>query len=266
MNKHILIIFALFCTSCSTAFLSTYRDFGEYPYYENLTIQTEPSGCRLYIDDEYVGVSPFTGKVLIGKFPIQKNGHYLQKNILGGIWTRREPIVWYKDGYSFGKSNGSDYEFKCNIKAVKPGYKLAEKVFTIELTQKLFNSISLNENNKVTNEFIGDRKLLLFLTEIAKKNIKSFGGGQQQQQQQTIVIPQNQEKLLEAKVQIISEPKFCDIFVDDTFMGNTPAKLKLKNGTYTIELRKKGFKTYQKTIKVTNDFEITLHGELEQEE
>jgi hypothetical protein len=54
-----------------------------------------------------------------------------------------------------------------------------------------------------------------------------------------------------------------EIFVDGAFVGNTPAKVKLTEGAHVVEVKKAGFKDYQKQIKITEGSELTLRAVLE---
>ena len=56
-----------------------------------------------------------------------------------------------------------------------------------------------------------------------------------------------------------------EIFVDGSFVGNTPAKVKLAEGPHVIEVKKTGFKDYRKQIKITEGSELTLRGVLEKQ-
>jgi hypothetical protein len=57
----------------------------------------------------------------------------------------------------------------------------------------------------------------------------------------------------------------CDILVDCKFTGNTPAKLKLTEGTHTIEVKKDGYKPYKKDVTVSEGSELTLRPTLQKE-
>lgn len=56
-----------------------------------------------------------------------------------------------------------------------------------------------------------------------------------------------------------------EIFVDGSFVGNTPAKVKLTEGTHTIEVKKAGLKDYRKQIAITEGSELTLRAVLEKQ-
>ncbi len=54
-----------------------------------------------------------------------------------------------------------------------------------------------------------------------------------------------------------------DVFADGSFVGNVPAKINLSEGNHVIEVKKAGFKDYNREIKVTAGSELKLHPVLE---
>jgi PEGA domain-containing protein len=51
-------------------------------------------------------------------------------------------------------------------------------------------------------------------------------------------------------VAISSEPNGAEIFVDEKFVGNAPAKLRLPAGTHALVLKSPGFVDWQRTMEV----------------
>jgi TPR repeat protein len=64
-------------------------------------------------------------------------------------------------------------------------------------------------------------------------------------------------------VNVNAEDDSYEIFVDGSFVGNTPAKVKLAEGAHVVEVKKPGFKDYRKQIKITEGSELTLRAVLE---
>jgi TPR repeat protein len=64
-------------------------------------------------------------------------------------------------------------------------------------------------------------------------------------------------------VSVKADDDTYEVFVDGTFYGNTPAKLKLAAGPHQIEVKKAGFKDYSKQIVVTESSEQSLRAVLE---
>ena len=65
-------------------------------------------------------------------------------------------------------------------------------------------------------------------------------------------------------VNMLAADGACEIFVDGAFVGNTPARVKLAEGTHVVEVKKAGFKDYRKQIQISAGSELTLRAVLEQ--
>ena len=57
----------------------------------------------------------------------------------------------------------------------------------------------------------------------------------------------------------------CEISVDGAFVGNTPARVKLAEGSHVVEVKKAGFKDYRRQIKISAGSELTLRAVLEKQ-
>jgi len=64
-------------------------------------------------------------------------------------------------------------------------------------------------------------------------------------------------------VNLKADDETSEVFVDGSFFGNPPARLKLKDGTHLIEVKKPGFKDYRKEITVTSGSDLNLRVTLE---
>jgi hypothetical protein len=64
-------------------------------------------------------------------------------------------------------------------------------------------------------------------------------------------------------VSVSADDQTFEVFADGAFVGNTPAKLKLSEGTHVIEVKKAGYKDYKKEIKITEGCELNLRAVLE---
>ncbi len=60
-----------------------------------------------------------------------------------------------------------------------------------------------------------------------------------------------------------AEDDTCEVYVDGSFVGNTPARLKLPEGTHVTLVKKPGFKDYRREIKITGGAELNLRAVLE---
>lgn len=66
-----------------------------------------------------------------------------------------------------------------------------------------------------------------------------------------------------AKLSISSTPDGADIEADGSFVGNTPSDIQLAEGEHTISVKKSGFKTWERKLKVSNGSSVHLNAELE---
>ncbi len=64
-------------------------------------------------------------------------------------------------------------------------------------------------------------------------------------------------------VNVRADQDGCDIFVDGAFVGNSPAKLQLAEGSHVIEVKKTGYKDYRRELKVLAGSDLTLAPGLE---
>lgn len=64
-----------------------------------------------------------------------------------------------------------------------------------------------------------------------------------------------------ARVQIASTPAGADIEVDGAFVGSTPSSVNLSPGEHTIVVKKNGYDTWQRKLKILGG-EVSLNAEL----
>jgi TPR repeat protein len=65
-----------------------------------------------------------------------------------------------------------------------------------------------------------------------------------------------------AEIEVRSKPDGADILLDDAFVGNTPSTIGVSAGDHAIAIKKSGFKTWRRNVRVTTG-KITLTAELE---
>lgn len=68
----------------------------------------------------------------------------------------------------------------------------------------------------------------------------------------------------QASLAIDSTPSGADIEIDGSFVGNTPSTIEVKPGSHQINVKKKGFVTWTRTLNVTGGT-IHLNAELDAE-
>jgi hypothetical protein len=66
-----------------------------------------------------------------------------------------------------------------------------------------------------------------------------------------------------ATLLVKSTPDACDITVDGKFVGSTTSTLRLEPGDHTILIEKSGFKSWQRTISVIANGNVTVDATLE---
>ena len=63
-------------------------------------------------------------------------------------------------------------------------------------------------------------------------------------------------------VRFTSNPGGADIRVDGSFMGNTPAQVKLAQGKHTIQVTLDGYESWQREVEVSSGSDVTLSANL----
>ena len=68
-----------------------------------------------------------------------------------------------------------------------------------------------------------------------------------------------------AKLSLISNPEGADIEIDGDFVGNTPSAVEVTLGEHLVAVKKAGYKTWERKLKVSGG-EIKLNAELQRNE
>ena len=68
-----------------------------------------------------------------------------------------------------------------------------------------------------------------------------------------------------AKVIVSSTPDGADIEVNGNFVGNTPSEIQLADGEHTVAVKKSGFKTWERKMKVNSGSNVSLNAQMEKE-
>ncbi len=58
-------------------------------------------------------------------------------------------------------------------------------------------------------------------------------------------------------VAITSEPDDAEIYIDEKFLGNAPAKLKLAAGSHIVVIKAAGFSDWKRTLEILKDSQVT---------
>lgn len=67
------------------------------------------------------------------------------------------------------------------------------------------------------------------------------------------------------KIWLTSTPDSAEVYVDNAFVGNTPATLRLTPGKHTIKVAQSGYKPWSKDLSVMVSSEVALKAALEKE-
>jgi hypothetical protein len=68
------------------------------------------------------------------------------------------------------------------------------------------------------------------------------------------------------KLSVVSVPDGADIEVDGSFVGNTPSDVQLLEGDHSVSVKKAGFKSWERKLKVTAGSSVRLSADLEKAE
>jgi hypothetical protein len=68
----------------------------------------------------------------------------------------------------------------------------------------------------------------------------------------------------ETQLEVTSTPAGADIEVDGKFVGNTPSAIHLQSGEYTVAVKKNGYTSWERKVKVTGG-NVNLMAELQEQ-
>ena len=240
-------------------------------YVEKLKIMTEPSGAKIYVEGSqtnYVGESPVETTLNAGKFRVTQHGTYRQQYQYDSFAGTR---------YGYSRVGGTDWSGSLTasptgggwtIRAFMDGYEPAETRIVFGKTDAFWRAVKglkVSGEGKLRNVVTGHNAILLTLKPLPSHSRGRPTEQQQQQQQQTVVIPGNQgqgDTKQMGTVMVSSNVQGADVYVDGVFVGNTPANLKLKDGIHIIEVKKSGYSTYRRELRVFGGSELSLRAEL----
>jgi hypothetical protein len=76
------------------------------------------------------------------------------------------------------------------------------------------------------------------------------------------VVPVSVVSSGKGSITVSSTPDGADVYVDDNFVGNAPATLKLSPGKHTVKVSQDGYKAWTKDIAVFADSDVNLKAAL----
>lgn len=191
-----LVLFATGCTTVGTETRSESR-FWTGTYEEIVNVSTEPTGCRIYVQDNYVGISPLKTSIQCGELKLTQQGTYVEQmqythDAMTGAVVDRKSLTRFGTSWNEGLTPEIS-EGTYTIQAVHDGFNPARKTLTVNAQSdsllQAVRSIQPNAEGRLNANVQGTRGVLLIL-EPAPVVYTPPQQQQQQQQQQVIVIPQ----------------------------------------------------------------------------
>lgn len=67
-------------------------------------------------------------------------------------------------------------------------------------------------------------------------------------------------------VSVASEVADCEVYIDQKFVGNVPAKVKLTEGNHFVQVKRSGYREFSREIMISEGAEINLRAELTPED
>ncbi|MCX8095738.1 MAG: PEGA domain-containing protein [Caldisericia bacterium] len=203
-----------------------------------LKIETEPEGARIFIDD--------------------KDTNFLTPHIFSDISIGTHIIKLKLDGYE-------DYILSINItenKEIKVNLnKLSENLGLLKIKSEPSNC-----NIYINNELKGKSPMEINLNEGTYKIKLTYENYEDWEKE--VNIKKNEEALIEANLKkkeiilegtlnIDSSPK-AKLYIDNTYRGQTPISLKLKEGSYRIKISLTGYEDYEKVVNIVGNEEQNI--------
>ena len=101
----------------------------------------------------------------------------------------------------------------------------------------------------------------------AQRLAREFRPAMRQESSAAAGAPADRQKAMSdsGSLTVVADAADAEVFVDGEFVGNTPAKLKLKEGAHVVEVKKAGFKDFRRQIKVTIGADLNLRVKLEKQ-
>lgn len=266
MRSVILVIGSLFLmqAGCTDVVLKQERTW-VLNYREVVKVSTEPSGARVYVQGEYKGMSPIDITLDCGEFRVTQAGErvasYNTKLFSSEPDTFRK---WKGETDWNGSLQGETGRGYLSIKAFLDGYSEGTATITCGESdgyRQAVSQLKISYTGELPTVVMGQSSLVIALR---PEPSLSQHAQQQQQQQQTVIVPGASEAGQKiGRVLIQSTQEDSEILVDGMFVGNTPATLVLAAGVHVLEVKKAGFRTYRKEVRVLADSEVTLKATLE---
>lgn len=188
------------------------------------------------------------------------DGYGVTKDINEGIaWTRKAAEQGLPDGenaygmcYAKGKGVPQSYleAYKWfNLAAAQGGEHNTDARINLSMAERNLSPEQIAQGQKLARDFR------------PHKEDSAGSTGPKNAPTASTSAPDAKAGFLNVK----ADDETYDVYLDGSFVGNSPAKLKLDPGLHVIDVKKPGFKDYHKQIRVTEGSEQTLRAVLQRQ-
>jgi len=190
----------------------------------NVSLESDPPGADIFVDDELVGQTPGVTEILQGEH------------------TLRIKLSGFKDWRRTIRVSADEDQTITNI-MLEPADAVVQIITTPD-----------RANITVDGEFKGQSPLEVALAANSRSTINIFKQGYEQATRtvqvksgdnQTLQVNLNQQI---ASVRIIADPPDASVYINGILRGNADQTVELSTSAYTIEIRKPGYVDYKTTI------------------
>jgi len=172
--------------------------------------------------------------------------------------------VCYMKGRGVTKNNVEAYKW-FNLAAAKGDDRADDARVNLAAVERFLTPAQVAEGQRLAREFKPNKTSAAgeSSSPLAKADSPSSGGGTGPAS--TWDAASTPKVIKTGLVSVKAEDDSYEIFVDGTFVGNTPAKVKLAEGAHVVEVKRSGYKDYRKQIKITEGSELSLRAVLDKQ-
>jgi TPR repeat protein len=198
------------------------------------------------------------GEYELGKCYLQGKG--MPKDLTEGVrWTRRSAEqgyalaqnslgLCYANGTGLGKDNLQAYKW-FNLAAAGDDEHADDTKVSMGLVERFLAPEQISEAQRMAREFKPRLRGSAADSGSSTNNVAGASANSSDPGTGVVVVNANDET--------------CEIYLDGSFVGNAPARLKLTAGSHVLEVKKEGYADSRKEIMVSAGSELTLRAKLE---
>ena len=196
---------------------------------ETLTITSSPAGAVVEINGAVAGTTPY------------------KTEVPGGYFHKTHTVF------------GARLDHSMVIRVSKDGY-LTEQ---LTLTQGPFEWVAVNGRHHGSYFLLKSGRFDVKLDPISLGSapVETMGhdGPLRSASASSFRSDESDAKPQIGSVTVTSEPPGADIYVDGTFVGQTPSTIHLASGTHRVEVKSQGKHDWERELEVIKDSQLTLH-------